>query len=523
MIDCLIRGGIVIDGTGSEPRVANVGIEDGRIVHVGSDETDARDVLDVKGLTVAPGFIDAHAHSEFTILADGRAEGKLFQGVTTEINGNCGLSAAPLHGEAAERREEDLRELGIGSRWSTLSEYLSLLEARGTAINFATLCGHGNIRASVLGYRDVPPDAAALSEMRKILTDSLREGAVGLSTGLIYPPGLYADTRELIELSRVLSREGRGGIYTSHMRSEGDALLESVEEVLCIAREAGVRVHVSHIKTAGRHNWGKIDRVVELMDAARKEGISLTCDRYPYVAAATDLDTVLPSWVYEGGVEEELGRLRDPAAVARIRSELGSRGDDYWGGVYVSSVSGDENRWMEGRNILDISSRMKKSPVDAVIEIVMDERARAGAVFFSMSEDNLRRFLRLPYTMIGSDSSARSMSGPTRSGNPHPRGFGAFARFLGRYVRDEGLMSLSEAIWKMTCLPAVTFGLKERGLIREGYHADIVIFDYERITDAATFEEPWRRAEGVVHVFVNGVPALRDSEPTGALPGMVLR
>ncbi|MEC4685633.1 MAG: D-aminoacylase [Nitrospirota bacterium] len=520
MIDCLIKNGVVIDGSGMEPIETNVGIEGDRIVYIGRDAVDARVVLDAAGLTVTPGFIDSHAHSEFTILADGRAEGKLFQGVTTEINGNCGLSAAPLYGEAAERREQDLMELGIEERWSSFSEYFAILKSRGIAINFATLCGHGNIRASVMGYKSNPPDENALSAMKRLLSDAIRDGAIGLSTGLIYPPGVYSDTAEL---SRVLSSENPCGIYTSHMRSEGDALLESIEEVIRIAREAQVKVHISHIKTAGRHNWWKIEQVVELMDSVRGKGISLTCDRYPYVAAGTDLDTILPSWVYEGGVDDELRCLRDPEMVARIKSEIGQKGDDYWGGVYISSVTRDENRWMEGENILDISLKLGEKPVDVLIDLVIEEEARVGAIFFSMNEDNLRQFLCLPYTMIGSDSSVRSLSGPTRIGKPHPRGFGTFPRFIGRYVRDEGLMGLPDAIKKITSLPAETFGLKNRGLIKEGYYADIAVFDYDRIIDRATFKEPYKRPEGVVHVFVNGALALRDCELTGTVSGRVLK
>ncbi len=523
MIDCLIKNGVVIDGSGMEPKETNVGIKGDRIVYIGRDAVDARVVLDVEGLTVSPGFIDSHAHSEFTILADGRAEGKLFQGVTTEINGNCGLSAAPLYGEAAERREQDLTELGIEERWSGFSEYFAILESRGIAINFATLCGHGNIRASVMGYKSDSPDENALSAMKKLLSDAVRDGAIGLSTGLIYPPGVYSETGELAELSRVLSSENPYGIYTSHMRSEGNTLLESIEEVVRIARETRVKVHISHIKTAGRHNWWKIDQAVELMESVRSEGVSLTCDRYPYVAAGTDLDTILPSWVYEGGVDDELRRLRDPEMVARIKSEIGQRDNAYWGSVYISSVTRDENRWMEGENILDISLRLGKSPVDVLIDLVIEERARVGAIFFSMNEDNLRQFLSLPYVMIGSDSSVRSLSGPTRIGKPHPRGFGTFPRFIGRYVRDEGLMGLPDAIKKITSLPAETFGLKNRGLIKEGYYADIAVFDYDRIIDMATFKEPYRRPKGVVHVFVNGVLALRDFELTGTVSGRVLK
>ncbi|MBI3591873.1 MAG: amidohydrolase family protein, partial [Nitrospirae bacterium] len=404
--------------------------------------------------------------------------------------------------------------------WSTFSEYFGILKNKGMAINFTTLCGHGNIRASVIGYRDVAPDGNDMAEMKRLLSDAIKDGAKGLSTGLIYPPGVYSTTEELVELSRALSSSG---IYASHMRSEADGLVEAIEEVARIGRGADINVHVSHVKTAGERNWWKIDKAVALMEDARSKGVKLTCDRYPYVAASTDLDTVLPSWVYDGGAREELRRLRDPETAERIKSEIGVKDDSYWKGIYISSVVRPENRWMEGENIFDIALRMGKKTVDAVFEILIDERVRTGAIFFSMSEDNLRRFLSLPFTMIGSDSSARSLSGVTCTGKPHPRGFGTFSRFIGRYVRDEGIMGLPEAIRRMTHLPAQTFGLQNRGIIKEGCYADIAIFDYEKIIDNATFKEPYMKSDGIHHVFVNGQPALSEGEFTGALSGRILQ
>ncbi len=519
MIDYLIENGMVVDGSGAGPREMNIGIHDDRIVYAGSRRTNAVRTIDARGLIVAPGFIDTHAHSEFTLLADGRAEGKLCQGVTTEINGNCGLSAAPLLGEAAIRREADLEELGITDRWSTFREYFDLLRKKGTAINFATLCGHGNIRGSVVGYKDAAPGGDALTVMKRLLSDAVVAGARGLSTGLIYPPGIYSDTLELTVLAGVLSSSG---IYASHMRSEGDMLIESISEMLEIGRGAGVPVHVSHLKTAGERNWWKIDDAIRMIETARREGVNITCDRYPYIAASTDLDTVLPSWVYDGGVEDELVRLRDPEHAARIKSEISLKDDNYWKGVYVSSVLNPENSWMEGENIFDIASKMGRNIVDALLALLIHDRARTGAIFFSMSEDNLRRFLSLPYLMIGSDSSVRSFSGPTCYGKPHPRGFGSFPRFIGRYVRDEGLVTLPEAIRRTTGLPAATFGFADRGLIREGLYADIVIFDYDRIMDKASFKEPFTRPEGIEYVFVNGNLAVDGGEFTGTLSGRVL-
>lgn len=525
MLDYLIKNGHVLDGSGSGPVDMNIGTQGDRIVYIGKDILEAENIIDAKGLVVSPGFIDAHAHSEFTILADGRAEGKVSQGITTEINGNCGLSAAPLRGDAFAHREADLIELGIKERWHTFSEYFSLLQDKGIAINFAALCGHGNIRASVIGYKDKAPDKNEMADMKSLLAEAVKEGAKGLSTGLIYPPGVYSDTEELIELCKTfqtLNTKLQNYIYTSHMRSEGDGLIEAIEEIIRIGREADVKVHISHIKTAGERNWSKIEKAIELIEAARNAGIRLTCDRYPYTAASTDLDTILPSWCYDGGVGEELKRLKDAKTREKIRTEISGKGDSYWKGVFVSSVTETENRWMEGENIFDIAAKMQRPPEDALIEITITEKARAGGIFFSMSEDNLRRFLSLPYTMIGTDSSARSFSGPTRTGKPHPRGFGSFPRFIGKYVRDEGIIGLPEAIKKATYLPALTFGLENRGLIKEGFFADLVVFDYENIRDNATFKDPYLKPDDIEYVFVNGSLAVTEGEITRSLSGKIL-
>lgn len=520
MLDFLIKNGLVTDGSGSATVPMNVGIKGDLIVHTGHEEPSAVEVVDASGLVVSPGFIDTHTHSEFTLLADGRAEGRISQGVTTEINGNCGLSAAPLYGEAFDRREADLKELDITERWHAFGEYFSLLMQRGIAVNFATLCGHGNIRGSVVGYRNEVPDEAQIAEMKRLTAEAMKAGAKGLSTGLIYPPGVFSTTEELIELAKVVS--GSGGLYASHMRSEGDRLIESIEEAVRIGREAGTAVHISHVKTAGERNWHKVEAAIGLIDEARRSGLQVTCDRYPYIASSTDLDTVLPSWVYEGGYEDELARIKDPGTREKIRNEVGEKDDKYWKGIFVSSAVNSKNEWMEGENIADIAIKMQRSPFDALIEILIDERVRTGAVFFSMNEDNLKRFLSLPYAMIGSDSSVRSFSGVTCKGKPHPRGFGSLPRVIGKYVREEGLLKLAEAIRRMTSLPASTFGLQRRGLIREGFFADITVFDYEKIADKATFREPFQRSAGIMHVFVNGVPAVKNGDFTGSRSGRVL-
>lgn len=523
-LDVLIKEGLIYDGTRSEPFAADVGISEDRIVAVQDNiHEPAALVINAKGLSVSPGFIDTHAHSDFTIIADPRAEGKISQGVTTEINGNCGMSAAPILNKVRDKREADLRELGIKERWKTFPEYFSLLERQGCAVNFATLTGHGNIRGSVVGYGDVTPSRSEIEQMSALLCSSLEEGALGMSTGLIYPPGIFSGTEELVALSKNVSE--RSLICTSHMRSEGDTLIESMEEILAIGKMTGVRVHISHLKTAGERNWHKADEALALLNAAKSSGIAVTCDRYPYIASSTELDAVLPAWVFEGGDEKELARLQDEKYKERIRRELQEETDrtTYWDKVLVSSVSSDRNQWMEGKSIADISSALGTDGLNAVFRILVEERLRVGAIFLSMCEENLRKFLTWDGCMIGSDSSARSFNGITRKGRPHPRGFGTFPRLLGKYARDERLLTFQNAVHKSTLLPAVTFGLKGRGMLREGMYADIAIFDQDKIIDNATFDAPFQKPSGIHYVLVNGIPAVWEGEPTGRLAGRVLR
>ncbi len=522
-IDLIVQQGLIFDGSGREPFIADIAVKDDLILGVGAfNEHDAETILPAKGLAVAPGFIDSHAHSDFTLIADNRAEGKIYQGVTTEINGNCGMSAAPLYGKAVERREEDLKELGIKERWHSVREYREIIEKKGLTLNAAMLIGHGNIRGSVMGYENREPSASELADMKNLLDSSLQEGGIGLSTGLIYPPGIYSRTDELAELAGVAGRNGL--MYTSHMRSEGAALLESIQEVISIGRAAGIKAHISHIKTAGEQNWHKADAAIAQIMAARAEGMEISCDRYPYIASSTDLDSLLPSWVFEGGNEEELQRLRTESMRIKIRQELleQTRDRTYWERVIVSSVISPDKAWMEGRTIAEISKRLGCDEVDAVFTILLDEKLRVGAIFLSMSEENLRKFLSLPFCAIGSDSSARCFDGPTRLGKPHPRTFGTFPRFFGRYVRGEGLMPLTEAVRRATRLPASIFGLTGRGEIKAGFSADLVVFDPDEISDRATFEDPFLQPTGIPYVLVNGTPAVWEGKLTQKCRGRML-
>jgi N-acyl-D-amino-acid deacylase len=523
-INFLFKNGIVFQNGDDKAAFqrADIAIEGDRIKAVGNlSDADADTAIDIEGLYVSPGFIDTHAHSEFSLLADGRAEGKISQGITTEINGNCGLSAAPLYGQALERREDELNALGIKERWHTFDEYFDILSRRGIALNFATLAGHNNLRASVTGYSDKHPSKADMSKMTALLKDAIASGAKGLSTGLIYPPGCYSGRAEIIELAKTASN--RNGIYSTHMRDEGDKLLDALDEVLDIAQEAKIHAHISHLKTSGEKNWNKLKEVYERIEKAQKSGISVTCDRYPYTASSTDLDAVLPSWVYEGGHKEELRRIKNEQE--RLKNEISvSFPEAYsWEKVRISSINSDRNKWMEGRSLLDISRSLEKTPTDALFHILIEEDLNVGAIFFFMSDENLKSILQRPYTMIGSDSTARSFNGITAAGKPHPRGFGSFPRVLSKFVREENVLTLSEALYKMTVLPAKTFGIKERGSIKEGYFADIVVFDPDKVADFADFDDPFKKSDGIYHVFVNGTPVMLDGGLTGAMPGRILR
>jgi N-acyl-D-amino-acid deacylase len=523
-IDYLLKNGTLIDGSGKEPIKGDVAVEGSRIKDAGClSHINAVRTIDIKGLCVCPGFIDTHAHSEFVLLADGRAEGKVAQGITTEINGNCGMSAAPLYGPALEQRESDLQQLHIKERWNTFPEYFEILEKRKIAVNFATLAGHGNIRASVAGYTDRQLSEKEMEEMARLLREAMDAGAKGLSTGLIYPPGIYSGTSEIISLAREAAK--KKGIYTTHMRSEGDMLMESIKEVINIALESGVHAHISHLKASGEKNWDKIKEVFDALDSAADKGLKVTCDRYPYIASSTDLDAVLPSWAFEGGRKKELERLRSERgrlAEDILKEHPEALYNDFWEKIVVSTSSRG-NKWIEGKSIMEISASCKKSPIETVFDLLLEESLNVGAIFFLMSEENLRSIMKRDYMAVGTDSAARSYDGATAQGKPHPRGFGSCPRVLGKYVREEGTLMLSEAVHKMTGLPADIFHLKERGVLAKGFFADIVVFDPEKIIDTADFNNPFSRPEGIHYVFVNGEPVMIEGRMTGAMPGRILK
>jgi len=522
--DLLIINGHVLKGGPNdfEPVIADIAVSGDRISGIGDfSGSDADMVIDISGLFASPGFIDTHSHSEFTLLADGRAEGKISQGITTEVNGNCGLSAAPMYGPALDQREDELRALDIRERWNTFDEYFEVLNRRGFALNFSSLVGHNSLRASVMGYSDRNPTESEVAKMVELLRAAINSGARGLSTGLIYPPGIFSDSHEIIKLASAAASQK--GIYATHMRDEGDKLLEAVDEVLNIASLSGIHAHVSHLKTNGNANWHKIGQVLEKIEMAIKKGLSITCDRYPYIASSTDLDAVLPSWAFKGGRKEELRIIKEEKS-GLIQDMLKAYPDEsHWQEIMISSVRSGRNKWMEGSYLSEVADIKGKTPLDAMFDILLEEDLNVGAIFFSMNEDNLKSILGLSYCMVGTDSSARSFDGITATGKPHPRGFGSFPKILGKYVRDDRILGLGEAVYKMSGLPAEIFRLNGRGTIKEGYFADIVVFDPGKVNDTASYDNPFSRPEGIYHVIINGVPVMLEGKFTGALPGRILR
>ncbi len=519
MLDLKITGGQVLDGSGKPPVRADVGIQGDRIAEIGDlAQADATLLIDAAGKYVCPGFVDVHSHSDSYLLIEPSAPSKIFQGVTTEVAGNCGASAAPRTG--AYQMPADWREKQYPGAWSSVAEYRALLERQRPAVNLALLIGHNSVRAGVIGYEGRRATADEVRRMGELLARSLDEGGIGLSTGLIYSPGMFAAPEEVVELARIAA--GRGGIYTSHMRSEGARLIEAIDEVLAIGRATGIRLEISHLKTSGRKNWHLVDRALERIREARGEGIDVKADRYPYTAASTDLDVVLPDWASEGGRDAVLKRLRDAGTRARIRAELAaSRDEAYWQSVRVGTTHHPDNRRFQGMTLAEAARQSGLEPVDALLQLIDTDELHTGGIFFGMSEENMGKILAEPYVMLGSDASVRAPMGPLGQDHPHPRAYGAFPRFL-RLALDGQTVALPEAVRKMTSLPASHFRLKDRGELRPGAWADVVVFDPRRVRDTATYERPHQFAEGIDAVVVNGALTLLGGELTGRRAGRFL-
>jgi dihydroorotase/N-acyl-D-amino-acid deacylase len=528
--DVLIKNGRIVDGSGRAAYVADVGIKDDRIVSIGKlSQATATRTIDAQGLVVAPGFIDMLGQSEAYLLIDPRAMSKVMMGVTTEITGE-GESIAPINERQIKEQEDFLKRFNLTIDWRTLDEYFKRLEKQGSGVNLGTFVGATQVREYVIGYDDRPPTAPELDQMKKLVADAMRDGALGLSTSLQYVPARFAKTDELIELAKVAHQYG--GIYATHQRSEANTMDASLDEVFEIAQKAQIPVEIWHLKTAYKKNWGRMPKVLARIKQARDRGLDITADIYPYIAGSTSLSACLPPWALEGGTEKMLARLQDPQTRQRLKKEisedqtaweniyLGSGGPS---GVLIGSVVNRELEPLQGKRISEIAAEQKKDPLDALFDFILADHGQTGAIYFMMSEDDMKAAMQSPLVSFCTDSGSRATDGPLAGSKSHPRGWGSYPRILGRYVRDEKLLSLESAIHKMTGGPAARVGLRDRGLIKEGMFADITIFDPAKVIDKATFDSPNQYPVGIEYVLVNGKISVDQGKWTSALAGRVLR
>ncbi len=517
--DLLIQNGTLLDGTGAEATSADIGICGDRIEAVGDlSNSEAKHAIDATGKTVCPGFIDAHSHSDAYLLIEPRASSKIFQGITTEICGNCGASAAPRLGDA--KLPSDWQDKPFPGTWSTVAEYRELFEQAKPAVNEALLIGHNTLHRGICGYEPRGANPDELKDMCRALEQALNEGGCGMSTGLIYPPASAVPPEEIIALAKVVAANGK--IYTSHMRSEGKRLLEAIDETLDIGRKSGARVQISHLKASGKANWHKLDSALEKIEAARKKGVAVSADRYPYTAAQTDLDIILPDWALYDGKDAVLGRLKDSKVRKKIRAEiLEERGEFGFSTIMIGSTVNPLFSTFKGMVLEKVAKALKMEPVDALLHIIEKDELRTGGIFFGMSEENMWRVLETPWVMIGCDASLRAPDGILSQDHPHPRAYGSFTKFL-RAALDGQTVALPEAIRKMTALPAEQFRLKNRGVLKKGNFADVVVFDPDAIKENTTYADPHQLSDGMDAVIVNGTLTMEDGELTGERHGRFL-
>lgn len=524
--DLLIRGGRVLDGTGSPWFRGDVLVRGDRIVAIGVlSGAQARDTIDATGLIVAPGFIDVLGHSEFSLLRDGRAISKITQGITTEVTGEV-TSVVPVNERTLAEQSPTQR---AQVRWTDLDGYFRALEAARPAINLGTFVTVGSVRRAVMGDANRPATRAELEQMKSHVRDAMRQGAFGLSSGMIYAPASFSSTDEIVALAQVAAVHGGG--YVSHIRSEGDQLVEAITEAITIGERAGSWVQVHHLKASGKRNWGKVRAAVAAIDAARARGVDVTADQYPYAASGTNLDATLPNWAHAGGSDSLLARLRDPAVRQRLRVELsdstgaGARiGMSAGGpsGVMLSNFVADSLEKYEGRRLDEVARIRGGDVIETLFDLLLADDARSSAIYFSMSEEDVEYVMRQSWVMIGGDASARAADSTVRE-RPHPRAYGTFPRILCRYVRERQLLTLEDAIRRFTSFPAQRHGIEGRGLLRVGSYADVTVFDPARVCDRATFVDPIQLSVGIEHVIVNGVPVVRGGKVTGARPGRGIR
>jgi N-acyl-D-amino-acid deacylase len=526
----LIRGGTIYDGSGAAPYVGDVGIKGDRIVYVGPHASGrAARTVDAAGKAVSPGFINMLSWANESLIADGRGLSDTVQGVTLEVMGE-GDSMGPLTPAMKARALKRQGDIKYPIRWTTLAQYLEYLQRKGVTPNIASFVGATTVRVHELGEKDVDPTAAQLNRMRALVRQAMKEGALGVGSSLIYAPATYAETPELIAITSEAAK--CGGMYISHMRSEGNKLLEAIDELITISRESGAPAEIYHFKQAGQPNWGKLDAAIGRVDSARASGLRITADMYNYTAGATGLDAAMPTWVQSGGLEAWIVRMKDPATRARLVKEMRTPSTEWENllllagrpdRVLLIAFKNPKLKPLTGKSLAEVAKMRGKSPEETAMDLVIEDGSRVGTVYFLMSEDNVKRETGLPWMSFGSDEGSEAPEGVFLKSNNHPRAYGNFARLLGHYVRDGKTASLPDAIRRLTSLPATNLGIRERGALKPGFYADVVVFDPATVADHATFEKPKQLATGVEDVFINGVQVLTDGKHTGAKPGRVVR
>ena len=529
--DVLIKNGIIVDGSGTPAYVGSVAINADTIVAVGNLTARGKLEIDATGLVVAPGFINTLSWATESLIQDGRSKSDIMQGVTLEVFGE-GWSMGPLSQNLKNEIQEglDTDDIKYEIDWNTLDEYLQSLVRRGISPNVASFIGATTVRINHIGYENRPPTADEMSSMKQMVREAMEDGALGVGSSLIYAPAFYSSTEELIELSKVASEYD--GLYISHMRSEGNGLLQSIDELITIADKADIRAEIYHLKMSGKENWSKYDEVIRKIDSARVSGLSITTNMYTYIAGATGLDASMPPWVQEGGYDKWAERLQDPAIRRRVLKEMTTPTDKWENLMYAAGTpdnlllvgfKNDSLRHYTGKTLTEVAEIHGKSPEETAMDLVVADGSRVGTVYFLMSEENIKKQVALPYMSFGSDAGSLSPEGVFLNSSTHPRAYGNFSRLLGKYVREEKIISIEEAVRKLTSLPATNFKIKKRGSLTKGFFADLAIFNPETIQDHATFDEPHQLSTGMIHVFVNGEQVLKNGSHTGALPGRVVR
>lgn len=529
--DVLIRNGQIIDGSGKASYTADIGMNADTIAAIGNlQKAKGTLEIDATGLVVAPGFINMLSWANESLIEDGKSQSDMRQGVTLEVFGE-GWSMGPL----TEDSKKDMKDMGDAAikydvSWNTLGEYLEFLEKKGVAPNVASFVGATTLRINTVGFENRAPTDQEMEAMKAMVRTAMEEGAMGIGSSLIYAPGFYAGTEELIELCKVASEYD--GMYISHMRSEGNRFLESLDELIEIAHKANIRAEVYHLKQAGKDNWNKLEPAIAKIDSARSAGLHITTDMYNYTAGATGLDAAMPPWVQEGGFDKWRERLQDPAIRKKVATEMATPTDE-WENLMLATASyndilligfkNDSLKYLTGKSLAEVAKLRNTSPQETAMDLVVQDGSRVLTVYFLMSEDNVKKQITLPYMSFGSDAESSAPEGVFLESSTHPRAYGNVARLLGKYVRDEKVISLEEAIRKLTGLPASNLKIKKRGLLKEGYYGDLALFNANTIQDHATFEKPQQYATGMEHVFVNGIQVLKNGEPTGELPGKVVR